>query len=199
FLSKLMNIEEHQIPELIQSGNDKLVIPLLYDRVLPVVQKFVVRNQGSKDDAFDAFQDALLSFYKQVVKGTYDPKYRVYGYVYRLSINFWLNKIKKDRKIVYDTDFNEADLMDESHIPEKMVFVNTEEENILQRYFSQIGDKCIELLTYTIYQNLLMEDIIIRMGMPSIDSCKMQVMRCKKKLVQMLESNPALLEKLRSK
>lgn len=194
-----MKIEESQIPELIRSGKDKLVVPLLYDKVLPVVQKFIVRNQGSKDDAFDAFQDAILSFYKQVAKGTFDPKYTVYGYLYRLSINFWLNKLKKDKRVVFESEFNEVDLVDEDHNPEKLTFLKTPEENILGTMFSAIGEKCVELLTYIIYQNILMEDIVIRMGMTSIDSCKMQVMRCKKKLVQLIENNPALLEKLKSK
>lgn len=194
-----MKIEESQIPELIRLGKDKQVIPVLYDKVLPIVQKFIVRNQGSKDDAFDAFQDALLSFYKQVVKGSFDPKYKVYGYLYRLSINFWLNKLKKDKRVVFESEFNEMDLSDDSQNPERMAFVKTSDENVLRTLFTSIGDKCIELLTYTIYQNILMEDIVLRMGMASVDSCKMQVMRCKKKLVQLIEENPALLEKLKSK
>jgi RNA polymerase sigma factor (sigma-70 family) len=194
-----MKIEESQIPELIRLGKDKQVIPVLYDKVLPIVQKFIVRNQGSKDDAFDAFQDALLSFYKQVVKGSFDPKYKVYGYLYRLSINFWLNKLKKDKRVVFESEFNEMDLSDDSQNPERMAFIKTSDENVLRTLFSSIGDKCIELLTYTIYQNILMEDIVLRMGMASVDSCKMQVMRCKKKLVQLIEENPALLEKLKSK
>lgn len=194
-----MKIEESQIPELIRLGKDKQVIPVLYDKVLPIVQKFIVRNQGSKDDAFDAFQDALLSFYKQVVKGSFDPKYKVYGYLYRLSINFWLNKLKKDKRVVFESEFNEMDLSDDSQNPERMAFIKTSDENVLRTLFTSIGDKCIELLTYTIYQNILMEDIVLRMGMASVDSCKMQVMRCKKKLVQLIEENPALLEKLKSK
>ncbi len=194
-----MKIEESQIPELIRLGKDKQVIPVLYDKVLPIVQKFIVRNQGSKDDAFDAFQDALLSFYKQVVKGSFDPKYKVYGYLYRLSINFWLNKLKKDKRVVFESEFNEMDLSDDSQNPERIAFVKTSDENVLRTLFTSIGEKCIELLTYTIYQNILMEDIVLRMGMASVDSCKMQVMRCKKKLVQLIEENPALLEKLKSK
>lgn len=194
-----MKIEENQIPELIRLGKDKQVIPLLYDKVLPVVQKFIVRNQGSKDDAFDAFQDAILSFYKQVVKGSFDPKYNVYGYLYRMSINFWLNKLKKDKKMVFDADIQEFSISDETQNLESVEFIKTGNENILKSMFASLGDKCIELLTYTIYQNMLMEDIILRMGMASIDSCKMQVMRCKKKLVAMIEENPALLNKLRTR
>jgi DNA-directed RNA polymerase specialized sigma24 family protein len=98
-----MKIKEEEIPGFIKRGLDKDVVPLLYKNVLPVVQKFVLRNKGSKDDAFDAFQDAMLSFYKQVVKDAFDPKYKVYGYLYRLSINFWLNKIKRDKRYVWTT------------------------------------------------------------------------------------------------
>lgn len=194
-----MKIKEEEIPGFIKRGLDKEVVPLLYKNVLPVVQKFVLRNRGSKDDAFDAFQDALLSFYKQVVKGTFDPKYKVYGYLYRLSINFWLNKIKRDKRYVYDIDLTGEEILDDNVQIEDVNFVNTTEENILRKFFSSIGDKCVEILTYVIYQNLLLEDIAIRMELSSVDACKMQVMRCKKKMLQMMEENPILLQKLKRK
>jgi hypothetical protein len=82
---------------------------------------------------------------------------------------------------------------------ENINFVKTTEENILKKFFSSIGDKCVEVLTYVIYQNLLLEDIAIRMELSSVDACKMQVMRCKKKMVQLMEENPMLLQKLKRK
>ncbi len=190
-----MAIKEAQIPELIRLGEDRKVVPLLYKKVLPQVEKYIQRNSGNKEDAFDVFQDALMIFYKQVVKNTFDPKYKVFGYLYRISLNLWINKIKKDRKIQLVEEFIEPE-PEPMELQEELFAMKN--PNVLESLFSGIGDKCIELLTYSIYYNLLMEDIVLRMNFPSVSAVKMQQKRCKQKLMQELDKNPALLTKLRN-
>lgn len=185
---------EEKIPELIRRGDDRKVIPILYKKVLPLVENFIVRNSGRKEDAFDVFQDAILIFYKQVVKEQFDPKYKVFGYLYRLSLNLWINKVKRDKKMQVVEDFDDVG-SDPLEYEEKVMAAS--DENILRTTFAAIGEKCIELLTYTIYYNLLMEDIMLRMGFSSISSVKMQRQRCKQKLMKEIEKNPVLMDRLK--
>lgn len=194
YLFQKVGIKEEQIPELIRLGEDRKVVPLLYKNVLPQVEKYVRRNSGNKEDAFDVFQDALLIFYKQIVKNSFDPKYKVFGYLYRISINLWINKVKKDKKIQLVEEIMEPE-PEPMEIKESLLTLKN--ENILQSLFSGIGEKCIELLTYSIYYNLLMEDIMIRMNFPSVSAVKMQQQRCKQKLMGEIEKNPSLLERLK--
>ena len=190
-----MKISEEQIPELIRNGKDKEVIPHLYKKVFPLVENYIRKNSGRKEDASDVFQDCLLLFYKQVIKNTFDPKYRIYGYLYRISINLWINKIKKEQRIQYlETIGDEA--FEEEPSPWDRPPERTD-QNVIKSLFSGIGEKCVELLTNTVYYNLLMEDIMIRMGFSSVDAVKMQQQRCKQKLIKEIENNPALADKLK--
>lgn len=190
-----MKISEDQIPELIRNGKDKEVVPHLYKKVFPLVENYIRKNSGRKEDASDVFQDCLLLFYKQVIKNTFDPKYKVYGYLYRISINLWINKIKKEQRIQYlETVGDEA--FEEEPSPWDRPPERTD-ENVIKSLFSGIGEKCVELLTNTVYYNLLMEDIMIRMGFSSVDAVKMQQQRCKQKLIKEIENNPALADKLK--
>lgn len=192
-----MKIAEHQIPLLIKQGNDKEVITELYKIVFPKVKKYIVRHNGIEDDAYDVFQDSMLYFYKQVVEGTFNDKYTVFGYLFRLSINRWINKIKKDKRVNltdemegnYFEDYNEDNFRD-------ITFLR-EDENLLEKLFSNIGEKCVELLTYTIYNNLMAEDIALRMGFTSEGAVKMQLKRCREKLYAEVEKNPAILNKIK--
>ncbi len=190
-----MKIKEDQIPEFIRNGQDNLVIPILYKKVYPLVENYIVRRSGRKEDASDVFQDALLLFYKQVIKNTFDPKYKVFGYLFRLSLNQWLNKIKKDSKMQPMESL--PDIYGEEMPVNKEVLFVKNQPNILQAMFTDIGEKCIELLTYTIYSDLLMEDIMIRMGFVSESAVKMQQHRCKKKLIELVEKNPGLIDILK--
>lgn len=191
-----MKIEEHEIPERIRQGTDNEVVKLLYKKVFPLVQNYITKRSGKKEDAYDVFQDAVMVFYKQVMNGTFNPQYKVYGYLFRISINYWINKLKKDKRLQY------TDELENSEYPaietRDEIFVSGRSENLLRTLFSNIGEKCIELLHYTIYSEILMEDIMIRMGFSSISAVKMQQLRCKQKLVQEMEKNPQLAERLKN-
>lgn len=189
-----MEIKEDDIPSLIKKGLYQSVIPQLYKKVLPVVQKQILKNQGRKDDAFDVFQDALLLFYKQVIQNTYNDKYKVYGYVYRISINLWINKIKRDKKITLTEtlpDYQEWSVKEDTHphIPSR--FTN--------QLLDQIGDKCKEVLNYSIFTDIQLEDVQVSLDYPSVSALKMQIQRCKQKLKELLQSNPEYIRKLKER
>ncbi|MFN8415540.1 MAG: sigma-70 family RNA polymerase sigma factor [Cytophagaceae bacterium] len=189
-----MEIKEDDIPSLIKKGLYQSVIPQLYKKVLPVVQKQILKNQGRKEDAFDVFQDALLLFYKQVVQNTYNEKYKVYGYVYRISLNLWINKIKRDKKITLsenlpdDQEWSEVD-GSQKQIPSK--FTN--------QLLDKIGDKCKEVLNYSIFTDIQLEDVQLSLDYPSVSALKMQIQRCKQKLKELLQSNPDYIRKLKER
>lgn len=192
-----MKIEEKEIPSLIRQGKDKAVMELLYKNVFPKVRSYISSHNGIKDDAGDVFQDALLFFYNQVIANEFnEEKYKVYGYLFRLSINRWLNKLKKHNRmtLVDDMTTNEFDSSDNENYT-SIDFLKRE-ENLIKSLFTDLGDKCIELLNYTIYSNLLLEDVAIRMGMSTVGSVKMQLKRCKEKLYKELEEKPEIIELL---
>jgi RNA polymerase sigma factor (sigma-70 family) len=193
-----MKIREQDIPSLIRQGKDKEVIPLLYKTVFPKVNSYIRKNSGSRQDADDIFQDAVLLFYRQVVDGSFNDKYTIFGYLYRVCINRYINKIKKDRRMVFVEELGDEPMeSQDSEWDSSGIEMVIRHENILEKLFSGIGEKCVEVLTCTIYYNLMMEDIMIRMGFTSEGAVKMQLKRCKEKLMKEIENNPQILKKLK--
>ncbi len=192
-----MSIKEENIISLIKSGKDREVVPVLYKKVYPLVERYIVRNSGNKDDASDIFQDALLLFYKQIIHNSFNEKYKVYGYLYKISLYKWMNRAKKSSKIKYVEEIEALNYSVEEVIADDII--SNPDENIVRKLFSPIGEKCIELLTFTTYSSLLLEDIMIRMGFNSVAAVKMQLKRCKEKLLKEIDENPAIINQLRSK
>lgn len=192
-----MHIEEDEIPELIRKGQDRQVLPVLYKTVFPKVKSYILKNNGRADDAYDVFQDAVLLFYKQVIDKSFNEKYTTFGYLYRLSLNRWINKLKKDKKLTFTDSFQEMHLLEEvspeAFNPLEKLYKNN---NLLVELFSNIGEKCIEILSFTIYSNLMIEDIMLRTGLNSEGAVKMKIKRCKEKLLKEVKKNPGLKSKL---
>lgn len=180
----------------INSGNDDAAIELLYAKVFPLVKKYIVKRGGNKEDVSDIFQDALVDFYRMLSDKKYDPKYKVEAFVYNLCIYKWLNKIKRDQRIKYKDDL-EISFQDYEDIHRHEYTFVGKDEAILDSLFSKIGEKCKELLTYTIFYDLMMEDIVLRMGFNSTAAAKMQHQRCKQKIVDEINTNPEILNKLK--
>lgn len=192
-----MSIKEEDIISLIKSGKDREVVPVLYKKVYPLVEYYIVRNSGNKEDASDIFQDALLLFYRQIVQDTFNEKYKVFGYLYKICLYKWVNKAKKNSKIKFVEEIENLDYLVEAESTTEAL--SNPDENIIRKLFSPIGEKCIELMTYTTYSSLLMEDIMVRMEFNSVAAVKMQLKRCKEKLVKQIEDNPSLINQLRNK
>lgn len=192
-----MKIKEQEIPLLIKSGKDKQVVPWLYKTIFPSVRNYIVSRGGIKDDAYDAFQDALLYFYNLIITNRFDEeKYAVGGFVYRLSINRWLNKLKKNKPLLFSDEMEENDFNSSYQLDAHSIDLVKNNENLLKKFFSGIGEKCIEILNLSIYSDMLMEDIAARMDFASVGAAKMQLKRCKEKVSKELEQNPELLNHL---
>ena len=178
-----------------RQGKDKQVIDHLYQTVFPKFKKYIQSRNGNIEDAADVFQDAIVLFYRKVMNHTYNEKYTAYGFLFTVSVNRWINVLRKTNKITLTEDVDEKLSVPVEELEETPF--NTEKKSLLTQFFTGIGDKCMELLTYSIYQNLLLEDIALRMGLQSADAAKMQVFRCKQKLFKILEKDPSLKDKLK--
>jgi len=192
-----VSIKEEDIISLIKSGKDREVIPVLYKKVYPLIEYYIVRNSGNKEDAADIFQDALLLFYRQIVSDTFNEKYKVFGYLYKICLYKWMNKAKKNSKIKFVEEVENFDYLIEVESPDEAI--SNPDGNVIRKLFSPIGEKCIELMTYTTYTSLLLEDIMVRMEFNSVAAVKMQLKRCKEKLLKEIEANPSLINQLRNK
>lgn len=191
----MVKLDETNIVEFINQGKDKEVIKYLYQRVFPMVKKYLLKKGARKEDVEDVFQDSVMTFYKMTIEKKIASDLNVSGLLYTISVNKWFNLMRKNnRQVVVDFQENESYQFIPDEIRE-LVLVKTE-KNLLNSLFSQIGDKCIQLLTFTIYQDLMIEDIQERMGFSSEAAAKMQVKRCREKLYEQLDKNPTLLNRL---
>jgi len=181
-----VQIRDKEIITAIKEGKDDKVLNELYQGILPKVTSYIRNNSGSEEEAFDIFQDAVLCFFKLVINNKFDEKYDVSGFIFTVSRNCWINRVKKlNRHISVDT--NESKELEEHGFLESIY--DQERRDLVKMLFSQLELKCKEILTYTVYQNMTMEDICSRMGFASENAAKTTNYRCKKKLMNLVKSS----------
>ena len=192
----MLSKRDANIIKAIKTGEDQQAIAALCKSLLPKIRKIIGAYTEAEEEAKDILHDALLSFYKQVINNAFDEKQEVEGYIYSIAKNTWLNKLKRNQRIEstvpwelpepdYDAD-NEHD------------FETVDKKTFIKRLFSKLEEKCEKLLTYTIFQDLSYEDIVLRMGFTSENAARTAHFRCKKHLMNLVAENKQILEKLRN-
>lgn len=193
-----MKIKEEEIISLIKQGHDRFVIEHLYTTIFPKVRKYIRTHNGNIEDAADVFQEVISTFYRQVISNTYNEAYTVYGYLYKMSINRWFNLLRKTNRVDLVDAFEGTNYELSEENRAFTTSKTNEQHNLLQTFFSNLGERCLELLHYSIFQSLLLEDIALRMGIVNADAAKMQLFRCKQQLLKTLKNDPELKLKLQN-
>ena len=130
-------------------AKDNHAYEILYKFYYPSVKHFIIKNNGTIDDAKDIFQETICVLLEKVPKDDFNLTSSLKTYIFAISSNLWLKRLRDSNKIIrsdveiyekYLTDYEEA----EADIHEN----NTARAfNILKT----ITNKCITLLKAIFY------------------------------------------------
>ncbi|MET0393522.1 MAG: RNA polymerase sigma factor [Chitinophagaceae bacterium] len=127
--------------------NDRRLLEEIYNKYAGKIQNMVLRNNGTGSDAADLFQEALMAIYQRAVNGTFVLTCPLEAYLYLICRNRWINELGRQRKKVTFTDT-------EGYTYGEDVFSNAEKtangyerRKLLEEKFSELGDRCRQLLT----------------------------------------------------
>lgn len=183
------NLEIKIIKE-IRNGNSNKALSSLYKSNRRLIINWIKTNKGSKEEAEDIFQDAIIAFYKYVVENPDTEIKNINGLIFSIARNNWVNRSKIISRS--DSKFNVELVADKLNFDEK------EKTSVVEFILSKMGDTCKQLLTYSIFYKISMEDIALRMGFNNENTAKTKNYKCKQRLVNLIKENPQYKELLKS-
>ena len=80
-------------------ANDTVVLQKLYVETYPKVEVHVLRNNGTKDQAKDIFQEAVIALWRAAKEDRFTAKDLdgAKGYLYTISKNKWIDYLRSSR------------------------------------------------------------------------------------------------------
>ncbi len=155
----------------------------LYKGIFPKVKMYILGNAGNKDDAFDIFQDGIMILCKYIQTGKYNTEHELSAFIYVVCKNLWTNKAKRENKMSFFPE--NFDISDQSDFTDYIV--TKEKKQVLDEIIEKLGQKCYQLLQYSIFFKYGTDEIIDKMGFASANAVKTQKYKCKQKLANILE------------
>lgn len=173
--------------EGIRKQNEK-VIAEVYNRFFPSVRQFVYRNNGSLEDARDIFNDAIMVILQKARDNTLSLKCSLKTYIYAVSRNLWLKKIKAEKiELINYEEIEET--MHSADITEEE-FYNVNRAHLLyQKHLVRMSPTCQELLA-SFLDGKSFKEITEEMGFESEGYARKRKYRCVKLLIKRIKSDP---------
>lgn len=163
-------------------GGDKQAFGLLVDRYQKVLFNVALKIVRDTDDAADVAQSVFVKAYENLAR--YNPKYKFYSWIYRMTVNTALNFAKRHSRqssletdVVYSTTTPADDLASSeltSRVEDAMFELSPEDRALLSlkytaelqyqeiAYVFDISEKTVKSRLYTARQRL--KDCLIAGG-----------------------------------
>lgn len=135
-------MEDERIIALIGQGKDQAAFKALYAH-FPKVERLVRANSGTKADAKDVFQDALVIFHRRVRSVGFTLTSSISTFLYAICRNLWREELRKRNKLLTGWDAPEVA---EEPADLAALLVREGEFKQAEQALRSLGDKCLELL-----------------------------------------------------
>ena len=159
----------------LQSGEQEKAFRRLY-KFYPKIEKYVVINSGSKEEALDIFQEGLIVLFKKVQKISSDSGISIDGFLITSCKLLWSNELRKKKVRRNSSEDGLENLEYQDEIEERI-----EKENKLKtidEILKKLGEKCKNILELFYYKNFSMEKIAKKFGYKTVQSAKVQKYKC---------------------
>lgn len=176
-------MNDEKIIFYLQNGQHERAFTRLYKH-FSKVERHILSNSGSKEEALDIFQDALVTLYKKVNSPDFDPKTKIVGFLIQTAKFLWSNELRK-KKVRQGSDDSKLGVLkyeDETdNVREKEGKIQLIEEAI-----QKLGDKCKQILELFYFKSISMTVIAEKFGFKTVNSAKAQKYKCMERVRKMV-------------
>ena len=181
---------DQQIIRLLQTNRSSKAFTRLY-RYFPPVQKRIVSLGGTKNDALDIYQDALVILCRKVQEGNFVLTASINTYLYSVCRFLWNDELRR-RNRSSEVRWNENfDAVDEAQW--NLLSAEDREQKLATKVLNEIGKKCLQLLQLFYSEEKSMKAIARKMEFTSENAAKNQKYKCleraKLKLKELQQNN----------
>lgn len=164
---------------------DKDVLKYLYKQYLPMVRYFIIRNQGSEEDAEDLFQEAIVAICERIRRKNLVLDCSFKTYFYSVVRHMWLQYIERTRIHYEFSDMDEFLLLEEKEIYDDF----QAKKAVFQRRFLELTELCRKILLMVV-DGYSYEEIALRIGYKGKQYAIKRKYECMKSLINRVMNDP---------
>lgn len=150
------------------------------------VVQFVVQRGGSREDAEEVFQDAVIAFDQNVQRQSFEGRSKVMSYFYEIAKRNWFKRFRSMRP--------EAPVMFQdfglTEPPPATDEVAEERMQVYDHGWANLSARCRQLLTAKYHEDMTMKEIAVACDLSSDKMAKRYVDRCRDYMLKRMKKHP---------
>ncbi len=165
--------------------NDPKGITSIYDTYLPKIEAIIGNMGGSKDEAWEVFQESLIVIMNKAQSPDFQLNSSFYTFLVSICKFKWFNESKKKYKKNVTIE-SIGTLKDEADIEESIH--KLERFRLYKDKMAELEPECRELFEL-FFNKVPLKEIAIRLGLKSENAAKQKKYKCQKKLIERIKKD----------
>ncbi len=160
-------------------NNDTKGISIIYKEYLPRIERIIGGLGGSKDDAWEIFQESLIVILNKAQSPDFQLSSSFYTFLVSVCKFKWYNESKKKHRKSVTIEDN-VTLKDDLDIEESLL--KMERFQLYKSKLEELDPGCRQLFEY-FFNKIPLKEIAKRMGFTTENAAKQKKYKCQKKLI----------------
>ena len=188
-------MRDYTVEEIIKGirRRDDQILNYLYREYYPLLERYICNNNGTIEDAKEAFQESMVVLYRRLAKEEVRLQAAFKTYFFSICKHYWYDYIE-EREIKENTQYIE-ELEEETGVSDteaeniKALVVQNEEYRFYQKHYKRLDNECQKVLKLFL-KNEPLETIAKKMHYASTNFAKQKKWRCKEILLKRIKDDP---------
>lgn len=200
-LKRIRKQRDFSDQELIQALRNRVqtesALEYIYSKHYRLMELIVTNNGGSKTEAEDVIQEAIISLMQMVNREQFRGDAKVSTILYSITRNLWITELRKQTsREARDAAF---ELQQEKEGMDLAAMVaRREAHQQIMDVFEQLGQDCKKLLTLFYYHELSMKEMMRQFEFGSEQALRNKKHKCMTSLLALIKQYPHLKNQLKT-
>jgi len=163
------------------------ILEYVYQNYFPVTEGYIIHHHGTRDQAKDVFQEAMIILYKRIRSGDLELNCKLGTYLYAICRNTWIQERKKH--LLHNAKLRQQSMVVHDPGPDRDPLLEKQLTGLFHKHFHELSEDCRTILRMY-FNNYSVEEIRARMNYKNTHHAADRKYRCKKSLIKRIVNDP---------
>ena len=168
-------------------NHNSAILEYVYLTYYPIIEGYIIHNQGNREQAEDVFQDAMIVVYNRIKSSELILTCKFGTYLYAVCKNIWIQERKK--YLLHIDKLRHQPLVVNDPGPGDDPLLQKHLTQLFNKHFDALSQDCQKILNMD-FNNFNVEDIRSAMNYKDLHHAADRKYRCKKSLIKRIVNDP---------
>ena len=168
-------------------NHNSSILEHVYLTYFPMIEGYIIHNQGDRDQAKDVFQEAMIVLYNRIKSSELNLTCKFGTYLYAICKNIWMQERKKYQ--LHAEKLRQNPMVVNDPGPADDPLLQNHLTRLFNKHFDELSKDCQKILSMY-FNNFTVEDIRSAMNYKDLHHAADRKYRCKKSLIKRIVNDP---------